>query len=124
MVAGAGIRKGKSMRRISAVTLAIAVGAIVAATAGTNMYQAYCNTHPDWNTYSAGSGAAWGHPDQDWLGECYATMEAAQAEADAHDARFHANRDEYQAEYELLPRPPKKNKAGVKALPMVDCSPL
>lgn len=112
------------LRRIGVATLTIVVGAIAAATAGTNMYQAYCNTHPDWNTYSAGSGATWGHPDQDWLGECYTTVAEAQAEAAAHDARFHANRDEYQAAAALLPRPPKKNKAGVKALPMVDCSPL
>ena len=111
------------MRRI-VIALTLVVGAIAVATAGTNVFQAYCNVHPDWNTYSAGSGALWRHPDNDFLGQCHATRAAAQAEADAHDAHYHANRADYQAAAAQMERPPVKNKAGVKALPMVDCSPI
>ena len=126
-----------------AITGTLITGAPAAADAGV-LYQAYCDVHEDWHTYSAGNGAAWGHSDQDWLGECRTSAAAANADAIAHDERYHVNRDQYQAAVQTLNkpeyvearevlglephfRPPvggggPKRKAGVKALDAVDCS--
>ncbi|MCY4671075.1 MAG: hypothetical protein OXC29_24190, partial [Rhodococcus sp.] len=91
----------------------------------TNQYQAYCDVHPDWGTYAAGNGALWGHATQNWLGPCRTSEAAAVADAAAHDQRVHQNKEEYLDALDTLGLPRVgKQKAGVKAVPEVDCSPI
>ena len=108
------------------ITATVAVGILaVTVDAVPSVYQAYCNVHPDWNNYAAGSGGDWGHRNQDWLGPCRSSEEAAVADAAIHDGKYHAYKAQYQAALETLGLPPGgKAKAGVKALPAVDCSPI
>lgn len=111
------------MLKIMLVIIAAAAVAVTAVGAtGGVVHQAYCDVHPDWNNYTAGQGA-WGHLERDWVGPCQPTAEAARADAAEHDARYHASRDEYQADPAVVAGEIFKNKAGVKVLRVGDCFP-
>ena len=113
----------RTLTTITALLVLASVGAL--AIPITHQYQAYCDVHPDWNTYSAGSGGHWGHAAQDWIGPCRSSEDAALADALAHDQRYHQNRDDYLSALDTLGLPRVgKQKAGVKAVPEVDCSPI